>query len=69
MVSGAMTLLVGPGFVFLLFKLSQVDDAFKVRRENIWMFCGTFVFIGRCENAKMSAFLSTFPRVCIFHKC
>lgn len=35
---GMMTLLNAPGFMFLLYKLSQVQDVFKLRREFTWVF-------------------------------
>ncbi|CAB1110920.1 unnamed protein product [Ectocarpus sp. CCAP 1310/34] len=37
-VLGTMMLLNAPGFVFLLYKLSQVQDVFKLRREFTWVF-------------------------------
>ncbi|CAM9979077.1 unnamed protein product, partial [Ectocarpus sp. 4 AP-2014] len=35
---GTMTLLNAPGFMFLIYKLSQVQDVFKLRREFTWVF-------------------------------
>lgn len=34
---GVATLIACPGCMFLVYKLSQVDDAFKLRLEMIWM--------------------------------
>ncbi|CAB1100119.1 unnamed protein product [Ectocarpus sp. CCAP 1310/34] len=48
-VIGTMALLNAPGFTFLLFKLSQVQDVYKLRREFTWVFnavsSSTYVYI------------------------
>lgn len=36
----------GPGFTFLLYKFSQVNDAFRLRREFTWVFITTILSVG-----------------------
>jgi len=50
-VNGVVTLLSAPSFSFLLYKLSQVNDAFKLRREITWVFNVTF-FLTRETTAR-----------------
>lgn len=42
---GVIMLTAAPGFGFLLYKLSQVNDTFKLRREFTWVFNTTVVII------------------------
>lgn len=35
---GVVLLIAGPGFLFLLYRFSQVNDAFRLRPEFIWVF-------------------------------
>ncbi|CAN0450348.1 unnamed protein product, partial [Ectocarpus sp. 12 AP-2014] len=44
-VLGVVIVTMSPGYVFLIYKLSTVDDAFKLRREFAGTFIGFFVAI------------------------
>lgn len=42
---GGIMLTAAPAFSFLLYKFLQVKDAFKLQREFIWLFIGTWTLI------------------------
>ena len=57
-----MLLVLGPGFAFLVFKLTQVDDAFKLQREFMWMLLGTVLFAGEITRVRLHWFLANQQR-------
>lgn len=58
-VNGIVTLVSAPSFTFLLYKLSQVNDAFKLRREITWVFNVTFFLTReRTANSWFTIFLT-----------
>ena len=61
-VLGVALLVLGPFSSFLVYKLYQVNDAFKVRRECLWVFRGTIFFIGERTRGCFRCSLVTLQR-------
>ena len=58
-VGGVAASALAPGSAFLLYKLSQVDDAFKLRRELAWTFGGGTILASKRTEERACSLLSS----------